>query len=127
MKMPGAYVPLDVTFLRDKDIRLAGPDAELLFLRGLAYAKGNFTDGDIPEYDLPVIAVGLKNVQARVDALVADGSGLWTVIDGGWHIRGWSHWNETSEQTAKKKQRDAARQAAKRDRDSGHLRSVTSA
>ena len=115
MKLPGPYVPLDVHYARDEDIRRAGPDAELLFLRGLAYSKGHYKDGLIPDYDLPVVAAGLPRIPARVDALVREG--LWQPVDGGWEIRGWPRWNETSEQTADKKKRAAERQARKRERD----------
>ena len=38
-KAPSVYVPLDVNYMRDPKIRRAGPDAELLYLRALAYAR----------------------------------------------------------------------------------------
>lgn len=114
-KRPGAYVPLHTDYLRDPDIRRAGPEAELLYIRGLAYSKGEYTDGLIPDFDLSVIAVDLRNVAARVAALVEHD--LWIVVDGGWQIRSWSRWNEASEITAARKQRAAERQAAKRERD----------
>jgi hypothetical protein len=114
-KPPSAYVPLDINFLRDRDIRRAGPDAELLYIRALAYCKGSFSDGFVPEYDLPMIAVDLKNTRRRVEKLVE--VGLWIVAEGGWQIRGWSIWNETSQETSEKRARAAARQAAKRARD----------
>lgn len=114
MKLPGPYVPLDVHYARDEAIRRAGPDAELLYIRGLAYSKGHYKDGLIPDYDLAVVAVGLWRVQSRVDALVREE--LWLPVDGGWHIRSWHLWNETSEQTAAKKKRAADRQARRRER-----------
>lgn len=129
MKLPGPFVPLDVHYARDADVRRAGPDAELLFVRGLAYAKAHYTDGEIPDYDLEAVAVGLTRVSARVAALID--TGLWEPIDGGWRIRGWARWNETSEQTAAKRKRAAERQAAKRERDKAtgvtHLSRVTHA
>jgi hypothetical protein len=80
----GMYVPLDVNYLRDPKIRRAGPDAELLYLRGLAYAKGGFTDGVIADFDVPVVGVGLSKLAARVAALVREG--LWLTTDGGFEI-----------------------------------------
>jgi hypothetical protein len=115
MRLPGPYVPLHVHYPRDGDIRRAGPDAELLFLRGLAYAKAHYTDGEIPDWDLETVAIGLGRVAARVAALVDQG--LWQPVEGGWRIRGWRLWNETSEQTAAKRKRAAERQATKRERD----------
>jgi hypothetical protein len=114
-KPPSAYVPLDINYLRDRDIRRAGPDAELLYIRALTYCKSTFSDGFIPEYDLQLVAVDLKAVQKRVDKLVE--VGLWSRVDDGWMVRGWSLWNETSGETAAKKARAAERQARKRERD----------
>lgn len=89
---PGNYVPLDVNYARDAAIRAAGEAAELLFVRGLAYCKSARSDGFIPEYDLPVVAVGLRSVSKRVTALVSHG--LWRPVDGGWVVRSWSRWNK---------------------------------
>lgn len=115
-KPPSAYVPLDVNYLRDRDIRRAGPDAELLYIRGLSYCKGSFSDGFIPEYDLVLIAVDLKSVQKRIEKLLE--TGLWQRVEDGWQIRSWSIWNETSDETASKRKRAAERQARKRERES---------
>ena len=55
---PSMFVPLDVNYMRDPRIRRAGPDAELLYLRALAYAKGGETDGFVHDFDLDAIATG---------------------------------------------------------------------
>jgi hypothetical protein len=102
---PGNYVPLDVNYVRDAAVRRAGEAAELLFIRSLAYAKGAKTRGKIPDYDLDVIAVGMKNVPARVAALVE--SRLWIATDDGWEIRSWAQWNSANEAES-----DAGRKAA---------------
>ena len=103
-KLPGLFVPLDMNYMRDPAIRRAGPDAELLYVRALAFSKSGGTGGMIHEYDLPVVAIGLKRVQARVDALVREH--LWLTVDGGWLIRSWERWNlsraELEEERAKK-------------------------
>jgi hypothetical protein len=92
---PGNFVPLDVNYPRDPAIRQAGPDAELLYVRALAYAKGARTRGYVPEFDLPVVAVGLRSVPRSVKALVREN--LWIEADGGWRIRSWDPWNETAD------------------------------
>jgi len=102
---PSIYVPLDANYLRDPRIRRAGPDAELLYLRSLAYAKGGETDGMVHDYDLDVIAVGLNRVQARVSALVREKA--WEEREGGWFICGWFNWNEPVAKLADKKRRQA--------------------
>src|SRR5690606_3799998 len=91
---PSVYVPLDVNYMRDPRIRRAGADAELLYLRSLAYAKGGETDGMVHDYDLDVIAVGLTKVKARVEALVREKA--WEPREGGWFISGWFNWNEST-------------------------------
>ena len=101
---PSVYVPLDVNYLRDPKVRRAGSDAEVLFVRSHAHAKGGETDGMIHDFDLEVVAIGLKNVQRRVDALVREG--LWIEVDGGWRIAGWFNWNEP---TAKLRERKKSR------------------
>lgn len=115
MKMPGMYVPLDVNYISDADIRRAGPDAELLFVRGLAYCKRSSPDGLVPDFDLEIVGVGLKSVEKRAATLVQHG--LWVEVEGGWQVRSWSRWNETSKDLEAKRERARQRQADKRDRD----------
>lgn len=102
---PSVYVPLDVNYMRDPRIRRAGPDAELLYLRALAYAKGGETDGFVHDYDLDVIAIGLAKVPARVTALVREKA--WEERDGGWFIAGWLNWNESTRTLRDKRKRQA--------------------
>jgi hypothetical protein len=92
-KPPSMYVPLDVNYMRDPRIRRAGEAAEVLYVRSLAYAKGGETDGMVYDYDLDVIAVGLKRVPQRVAALVREAA--WEVREGGWFITAWFNWNES--------------------------------
>ena len=104
-RAPSMYVPLDVNYMRDPRIRRAGADAELLYLRALAYAKGGETDGMVHDYDLDVIAVGLPRVSTRVAALVHEGA--WEARDGGWFISGWFNWNESTAGLRDKRKRQA--------------------
>ena len=107
-RTPGMYVPLDMNYMRDRAIRKAGPEAEHLFIRSLAYSKSGGTDGIIADYDLDTVAVGLKAVPARVQALVREH--LWDEIDGGWYIHSWAKWNMTRAELDedKKRKSDAA-------------------
>ena len=90
-KTATGYVPLDMNYLRDPAIRRAGPEAELLFIRSLAYCKAGGTDGIVYTYDIPVISVGLRNVPQRVAALVRER--LWEEVPDGWYVRSWAKWN----------------------------------
>jgi hypothetical protein len=114
MKPPRLYVPLFVGFSRDPKLRRAGTGPELLFLRGIAYAKENETDGLVPDYDLPVVAVGLNDPEGYAASLVRVGA--WEVADGGWRIVAWHRWNEHQEQLDRKREQARQRQARRRDR-----------
>lgn len=98
----GVYVPLDVNYLRDPKIRRAGTDAELLYLRGLAHAKGGSTDGFIADFDLEVVGVGMTKLPSRVTSLIDHG--LWKEVEGGWRIAGWTKWNKTNKQMSDDKE-----------------------
>ena len=102
-RIPGIFVPLDMNLPHDDAIRSAGPWAELLYVRGIAYAKRCGRDGSIPKYDLPVVAIGIPgNAKTHAAALVTHG--LW--IDGGdqWSIRSWLKWNLSLEEQAAEKE-----------------------
>lgn len=90
-KIPREFVPLDLNMPRDPKIRRAGPDAELLYIRGLIYLKSADSDGIIPDYDLDVVGAGLKNITKSRDALVR--VELWDEVEGGWVCRSWLKWN----------------------------------
>jgi hypothetical protein len=107
-KAPSGYVPLNMNYMRDPDIRRAGAPAEHLYIRSLAHAKGGVTDGFIGDFDLEIVAVGMQRVDQRVSALVR--VGLWIETEGGWLIRNWSKWNMTGDEirSDKTRKRDAA-------------------
>jgi hypothetical protein len=113
--MPGPFVPLDVNYPSDRAIAAAGEAAELLYVRGIAYAKARQTGGFIPDYDIDEVAKRLKKVPERIEKLVTEG--LWLKGEGGWHIRGWDRWNESSEELQAKRERDAERQRRRRNKE----------
>jgi hypothetical protein len=112
------YVPLDANYLRDPRIRRAGSDAELLYIRGLAYAKAGETDGMVYDFDLDAVAVGLNKVTARVDALERENA--WERREEGWFICGWFNWNDPID-----KLRDQKRKRAEGAAKTNHKRHVS--
>lgn len=92
---PGNYVPLDVNYVRDAAVRKAGPMAELLYIRSLAYAKGAKRGGVVPDYDLEVVGIGITRLKSLAAKLVE--VGLWTREADGWRIRSWERWNGEDE------------------------------
>jgi len=118
---PSVYVPLDANYLRDPRIRRAGPDAELLYLRGLAYAKAGETDGMVYEFDLEMVAIGLNKVPNRVAALIREKA--WEEREEGWFITGWFNWNDPVDKLREQKRKraeGAAKTNHKRHVDNGH-------
>jgi hypothetical protein len=118
---PSVYVPLDANYLRDPRIRRAGPEAEHLYLRGLAYAKSGETDGLIYSFDLDVVSIGLNKVPNRVAALVREQA--WQEHPEGWFITGWFNWNEPVDklrEQKKKRAEGAAKTNHKKHTSGGH-------
>lgn len=106
-RIPGEFVPLDVHYSADRALVKAGPMAELLYVRGLAYAKEHKeTDGHLPDFDLPVFGRGIPNPSKHAAALVREQ--VWLAEDEGWRIRTWAKWNPTSAELRE----DTARKAA---------------
>jgi len=101
-KIPSAFVPLDVNYAHDRAIRQAGYQAELLFVRGLAYARKMFqvTGGLIPDYDLDIVAAGIPNAKKHAASLVRER--LWIASKGGWHIRSFGKWNPEIDRSAQR-------------------------
>lgn len=99
-RIPGEFVPLDVNYSHDRAIRQAGPMAELLFIRSLAYARKmrSVTGGLIPDYDLLTVAAGIPNPKRHVKALIDQR--LWVIAKGGWRIRSFEKWNPEPDRAA---------------------------
>lgn len=103
--MSGLYVPLDVEFDSDDKLILAGPMAELLFVRGLAFAKRTMSNGDITTAQLVVVGRGIPSAKKHAERLVEVGA--WRATPNGFHITAWLKRNKsvdaiTSEREAKK-------------------------
>lgn len=92
--IPDEFVPLHVHYRRDRAIRNAGPEAELLFIRALAFARANRTDGTIEDFDLDEIGAGLNDPSASAATLVK--VNLWITSGTGWLIRSFEKWNPAS-------------------------------
>jgi hypothetical protein len=73
------------------------PLAELLFVRGLAFAKEKFSSGFISNRQLPILTGDIcQQYDLEPDDLFKQllSVGLWHEVDGGFLIDGWADWNE---------------------------------
>lgn len=89
--IPDEFVPLHVHYRRDRAIRAAGANAELLYLRALAFARANRTGGVIEDFDLDELGTGIPDAADSAATLVR--VGLWVTSGAGWLIRSWEKWN----------------------------------
>lgn len=111
----GVYAPLYSRYYEDDAIDLAGPDAELLFVRGLAFSAGSRSDGFISTRQVVrVTGMGLPNAEESAKRLAE--VGLWLPDDtrGGYTVRSWLRWNRSHEEIEESLRRDAARKRAGR-------------
>ena len=124
VKKPGTYAPLSSYYFDDVAIMEAGEDAELLYIRMLAYASRQVEmEGFIPA---PVVQSRLGILprsgngtgtdtgnQSGTDALSRAETlcdvGLLERVDGGYQIRSWLRWNKTAEEADKVRTSDRKR------------------
>ena len=121
MKRPGIYVGLSAYYFDDTAIMDAGEDAELLYVRMLAYAsrqmeyEGFISDrvilsrlGIVPrESGNGTGIVPGTDAASRAGRLA--GVGLLTREDGGYRITGWLKWNKSAAEMGKERARDRER------------------
>ena len=125
MKRPGIYAPLSAYYFDDAAIMEVGEDAELLYVRMLAYAarqmefEGFISDrviltrlGIMPRESGNGTGNGTGNVPGT-DAgsragLLAE-YGLLTREEGGYRISGWLKWNKSAAELGKERSRDRQR------------------
>lgn len=108
----GSFAPLSANYYDDDAIIAAGEQAEVLFLRGLAFAARKPADGYIS--DLQLTTFRLSRVKARADRLCE--VGLWErVEDGlfgscaGYRIVAWLKHNASRAEIEAKQRKDADR------------------
>jgi len=90
------YVPLDVDYASDDKLIEAGPMAELLYVRGLAFCKRTMSDGVIRRSQLAAVGLGIpaaaKHAQRLVDV------GAWAATPHGWRVVAWLKRNKSAAQ-----------------------------
>lgn len=108
VRRAGAYAPLSAHYYKDDAIDEAGPEAELLYVRGLAFCAEVLSDGYISDRQLiRFVGSGLDDVMGRAKALAA--AGLWERSDGGYIVRSWLEWNRSRAEITRYQEKDAAR------------------
>lgn len=105
------WVKLSTRYYADPKVAALDDAAEVLFVRGLAYAGDQETGGFIPDALVPQLA-RRRRYDGCVDALV--GSGLWTRAPGGYRMPAWSSWQDQLDVLADRRAADRERKRLKR-------------
>lgn len=118
MGKSGLYVPLDVNFSDDDKVMECSAEAHLLYIRSLLLSKRTQSDGFVHHRQLRRLTEGFRYL-ADCDVgpvLVAElvDVGLWDELEDGWLIAAFTAHNQTSEQLAEKKAKEAERRRNKR-------------
>lgn len=129
IRKPGTYAPLSSYYFDDVAIMEAGEDAELLFVRMLAYASRQIEHegfiatavlvsrlGILPRYVSGTDTGKGGGMVPGTDALSRAQRlcevGLLTQVDGGYQINSWLRWNKSAEEAHRVRSSDRARKRA---------------
>jgi hypothetical protein len=109
----GLWARLSTHWYADPKVLGVSPEAELLYVRAIAWCKEMQNDGVIPAGALHLFDHKVGDGEACADELVK--AGLWERLDDGWRFptATWSRWQDTVEEVK-------ARRAADRDRQRAH-------
>lgn len=119
-KRPGRYAALAADYYDDPAIIAAGPDAELWYVRALAWCANHpETDGVIP-LEVALYRLGIPDAMSRV--ITCDSHGLVTKNDDSVSVTSWVKWNDSwrdiQDRTESKRAFARARKARERARKS---------
>lgn len=98
-KQQSLWVKLACDYFDDERILLVGAEAELLFVRGLAWAKRE-NDGRVGRGALVRLQMGLQTPVESVLRLVE--VGLWVDVADGYEIANWDAWQAPNNHTGKR-------------------------
>ena len=93
------FVKVDVFYQLDPKVMAVGPEAELMFLRGLAWSKARQTDGEVPMSAISFLGLGLRDDPMEIAGRLVI-HGIWEATDDGYRVPfdKWSKWQVTREQ-----------------------------
>lgn len=109
------WISIDDNFPDHPKVTAAGPLAAWLHVCGMAYCGRYLTDGHIPARQIPRLA-DLDDPLALAERLVE--VGLWEEVEGGYLVHDYLKYNPSRAQVEAKREANARRQAAFRNRKS---------
>jgi hypothetical protein len=109
-----AWIRLSANYMNDPRIIQAGPNAELIWLRGLSVARQMKTDGLLSKTWMAHVGRDIQNRQRSIHRLLE--VGLWEETESGFSIPfdRWSRWQTTQDQIEHQRKLARERQARRR-------------
>lgn len=107
------WFKLAANYADDPKIVAAGEQAELLFVRALAYCAREETAGHVSKNLVKRLAS--SNANRRANMLVK--VGLWVEVEDGYQIKRWADWQSELDALAARRQADRERKRAQRERE----------
>lgn len=107
------WFKLAANYADDPKIVAAGEQAELLFVRALAYCAREETAGFVSKNLVKRLTP--SNANRRADTLVK--VGLWIRVEDGYQIKRWADWQSELDALAARRQSDRERKRAQRERE----------
>ena len=98
MGKQGLWVKLSVGYFDDDRVMEAGVEAELLFVRGLAWGKRDNT-GTITKGAMVRLGLGLNDPSKAARTLCA--LRLWCEVENGYKVTAWDDWQVVSDRVSK--------------------------
>jgi hypothetical protein len=98
MGKQGLWVKLSVAYFDDDRVMEAGTEAELLFVRGLAWGKRDNT-GTITKGAMVRLGLGLSDPLEAARTLCA--LRLWCEVENGYRVTAWDEWQVVSDRVVK--------------------------
>lgn len=120
VKRNGSYAPLSARYYQDDAVALAGPMAELLYVRALAFCASQLSDGFISDVQLAkFVSVGISSPKRHAARLCE--VGLWERVEHdllgagcGYRVVSWLKHNASRAEIEAKQRKDAERMARAR-------------
>lgn len=104
----GSFAPLSANYYKDDALDEAGLEAELLFVRGLAFCAETLSDGVITARQVVrFVGVGMTDPLELAARLVK--VDVWREVDGGFLVRSWLDWNPSRDEIRGAQEKDRNR------------------
>lgn len=114
------WVKLYTSYFDDLVLAISDDAAEVMFTRGLAYCGRAETGGFIPSSQLHHLTrspARAKRIAGQLVRQAPDGSeGPWEVVDGGYRVRNWSHYQSELDALSSRRRSDRERKRRQRDK-----------